>query len=535
MAVFGPYTQPVKPAEWVDPLDLNMYAKGMMYKQEMAEKNLKSIVDTHSALMSLPAYGPDKQKLAEIDQQFRQQIGSMNISNLGDMSTMSQVKGVLGQYTTNADVLAIAQRGSIYKSMLEEKESADKKNKIYLNEGMDELNDYFQGEDYIQNLKFGNDGFTYEGAGDIIEQAKKTLTPDKKYVSLGGGEYRIVESYDPEKLKTAVSTIANSNPNWIKYHKYTNNRSFKDKNADDYAKQTYSGLITENESIIAKATQLKSTTKNPKSIAYYDLKIKEANEEIANTNKKLQNPYLGINFKNEMLQASINDDIANISEAMQFHAEGETKMSERTKLSIQLSNQIVEKQYDVLAKGAAILGLSPNQVLSNPSLQPGVMEAGLKYEVDETEQKEESKARAKQKVKEELLGKLGDVKIPSTQIITVGGVAQSKALWDAFIKKGYERGEKFTEGDKSNVAAIVKEFPNMFGLTPEQTFALTSDNIKIDSKGKIKVDFGFFIRDIDAGDFSKLATGVSQAGMGETSTSTTETGTSRISGGRGSR
>ena len=43
MAVFGPYTQPVKPAEWVDPLDLNMYAKGMMYKQEMAEKNLKSI------------------------------------------------------------------------------------------------------------------------------------------------------------------------------------------------------------------------------------------------------------------------------------------------------------------------------------------------------------------------------------------------------------------------------------------------------------------------------------------------------------
>jgi len=478
MAVFGPYTQPVKSAEWVDPLDLNMYAKGTMYKQEMAEKNLKSIVDTHSALMSLPAYGPDKQKLAEIDQQFRQQIGSMNISNLGDMSTMSQVKGVLGQYTTNADVLAIAQRGSIYKSMLEEKESADKKNKIYLNEGMDELNDYFQGEDYIQNLKFGNDGFTYEGAGDIIEQAKKTLTPDKKYVSLGGGEYRIVESYDPEKLKTAVSTIANSNPNWIKYHKYTNNRSFKDKNADDYAKQTYSGLITENESIIAKATQLKSTTKNPKSIAYYDLKIKEANEEIANTNKKLQNPYLGINFKNEMLQASINDDIANISEAMQFHAEGETKMSERTKLSIQLSNQLVEKQYDVLAKGAAILGYTPNQVLSDPSLQPAAMAAASKYDVDIASQKTQARVKALADAKDAAL-KGGFDKFPDTTVITYTDptTGSSASLQYGDFKQSIQKAN--TETAKSMIAAVM----NMKNTGDPNWIPITADKVSIIGKG----------------------------------------------------
>ena len=532
---FGPYTQPVAPAKWVDPLDLNIYAKGMMYKQQLAEQNLKSITDTYNTIMSIPAYGPDKEKLAKIDQEFRQQVGSLNFSNLGDMGTMSQIRGILGQYTTNADVLAIAKRGTIYQSMLKEKDEADKKNKQYLNEGFDTLNDYFSGSDYIQNLKFGNDGFTYEGAGDIIEQAKKILTPDEKVEKLPNGQYRIVKSYDPEKLKTAVSTIANSNPNWIKYHKYTNNRAFKDKNADDYAKQTYSSLITENENIIAKANQLKSMTKNPKDIAYYDLKIKEANEQIANTNKKLNNPYLGINFKDEMFQARMNQDIENISEAIQFHAEGETKMDENTKYNRQLNNQLVEKQYDVLAKGAAILGLSPNEVLSNPSLQPGVMEAGLKYEGDESYQKSLRTAEAKQKVKQETLGKLGSASIPPSQIITVGGVAQSKALWDAFIKKGYERGQKFTQGDASNVAAIVKEFPEMFGLTSEQTYALTSDNIKIDSKGKIKVDFGFFSRDVDAGDFAKLATGVSKAGMGETSISTTETGTSRISGGRGAR
>jgi hypothetical protein len=46
MAVFGPYTTPVKPAEWVDPLNLDLYLKGTMYKQELAERTYK-IYQTH--------------------------------------------------------------------------------------------------------------------------------------------------------------------------------------------------------------------------------------------------------------------------------------------------------------------------------------------------------------------------------------------------------------------------------------------------------------------------------------------------------
>lgn len=532
---FTPYSRPVEPAKWVDPMDLNLYTKSMMYKEQMAQQNLKSITDTYSTIMSVPAYGPDREKLAQIDQQFKQQLSSMNLSNLGDLNTSSQIKSLLGQYTTNADVLAIAQRGTIYKQMLKEKQEAEKKNKIYLNEGMDALNDYFGGSDYIQNLKFGNDGFTYEGAGDIIEKAKKTLTPDKKIIDLGKGQYKIVESYDPDKLKTAITTVAQNNPGWIKYHRYMNNKAFKDKNADDYAKQTYAENITLYESAIEKLNQLKALEKNPKNIATYDLKIKQLRENIDNTNKKLTNPYLGINFKNEMFQQSMNQDVDNIAEAIQFHADGQVNMYEDTKYDRQLSNQLIEKQYDVLAKGAAILGLSPNEVLSNPSLQPGAIEAGLKYEGEESYQKSLRTAEAKQKVKQETLGKLGSASIPPSQIITVGGVTQSKALWDAFIKKGYEKGEKFTEGDKSNVAAIVREFPEMFGLTPETTYAISSESIKIDSKGNIELETGFGKRNINLGDFSKLATGVSQAGIGQTSTSTTETGTSRISGGRGAR
>lgn len=475
---FTPYSRPVEPAKWVDPMDLNLYTKSMMYKEQMAQQNLKSITDTYSTIMSVPAYGPDREKLAQIDQQFKQQLSSMNLSNLGDLNTSSQIKSLLGQYTTNADVLAIAQRGTTYKQMLKEKQEAEKKNKIYLNEGMDALNDYFGGSDYIQNLKFGNDGFTYEGAGDIIEKAKKTLTPDKKIIDLGKGQYKIVESYDPDKLKTAITTVAQNNPGWIKYHRYMNNKAFKDKNADDYAKQTYAENITLYESAIEKLNQLKALEKNPKNIATYDLKIKQLRENIDNTNKKLTNPYLGINFKNEMFQQSMNQDVDNIAEAIQFHADGQVNMYEDTKYDRQLSNQLIEKQYDVLAKGAAILGYSANQVLSDPALQQAAMAAASKYDVDISTQKTQARVKALTEAKDAAL-KGGFDKFPDTSVITYTdpSTGSSKSLQYGDFKQTLQKASPETA--KQMVAAVM----NMKNQNDPNWVPITADKVSIVGKG----------------------------------------------------
>jgi hypothetical protein len=341
---FGPYTQPVTPAKWVDPLDLNMYAKGMMYKQEMAEKNLKSITDTYNSIMSIPAYGPDKQKLAEIDQQFRQQVGSLNISNLGDMGTMSQIKGVLGQYTTNADVLAIAQRGSIYESMLKEKNEADKKNKIYVNRGMNKLNKYFNGDEYIQNLKFGNDGYVAPDAGEIMESVKNFVTPDVKLVSDGRGNYQQVKYYDPEKLKKGFDMVTSSNPNWQKYHRDQVDEMFEDKDIDQYGKQYYQGIVQNYEDLKNKAALAMSTTTDKKKAADYQKIIAEYDAEIGNINKKLQNPYFGTSFKQDYIQKTMNQDINNMISAINFVDQGDLKMDRATEMSRQLNNDLYKMQ-----------------------------------------------------------------------------------------------------------------------------------------------------------------------------------------------
>lgn len=520
---FGPYSQVVKPAEWVDPMDLNVYAKGTMYKQELAEKNLQSIVAAHDSLFSIPAYGPDKKKLAELDQQFRQQVAGMNISNLGSLESMSQIKGLIGQYSTNADILSIAERGYNYKSMLKEKEEADKKNKIYMNRGMKKLNSYFSGEDYVQNLKYGNDGYIAPDAVEIYTAVDKLVTPDEKMVDLGGGNYQIVKTYDPTKLTKAFETVVASNPNWEKYYRDLNEDAFDGVNADELAKQSYSGLITENQSIIAQATQLKNATKDPKTRAYYDSKIAEAQQEIADTNKKLSNPYMGIVFKQESLSQSKKNAIKQMSEAMQFKAEGEVKMTKSAEINAQLSKEMTMEGYKFLLPGASQYNLSRSEVLQLASkgqitkdgkvvTLADVGNAAIDYEAKEAYQKSLKSAEAKAKVKQETLGKLGNPKISPSEQITIGGVTQSKQLWDMLIKKGSEKKADFTAGDKSSVAAIIKEFPDMFGLTAEQTYALTGENIQFNSKGQIKIDTGFFSRELDAADFSKISTAVSTAG-----------------------
>jgi hypothetical protein len=474
MAVFGPYTQPVKPAEWVDPLDLNMYAKGMMYKQEMAEKNLKSIVDTHNTLMSLPAYGPDKQKLAEIDQQFRQQLGSMNISNLGDMSTMSQVKGVLGQYTTNADVLAIAQRGSIYKSMLEEKEAADKKNKIYVNRGMSKLNKYFNGEEYIQNLKFGNDGYTAPDAAEIMEGVKKFITPDVKLVSDGRGNYQQMKYYDPEKVKNAFNMVTESNPNWQKYHRDQVDEMLEDKNVTEYGQQYYNNFIEKYQTVYDQALMLRDKTTDKRKAAEYQKVMDQYSSEIANVQKKIQNPYFETAFRSELVNKSIQDDISNMSDAIEFTEMGDYKMDDATKMSRQYGYDTLKMQqkefYELMPymtqEDRAKIGTGRQNEIDLP---------GYKQFMDQSKAKAAAIALNPNLANTEIIKGIGGTYKEITDLISQADSEGNKTIVNSPLAQ-------------QKIVDIIKARPELFpNISPEIIKSLKPNDIEI-SDNEIEID-----------------------------------------------
>lgn len=541
---FGPYSQIVKPAEWVDPLNLDLYAKGTMYKQQLAEKNLQSIVAAHDSLFSIPAFGPDKRKLAELDEQFRQQVAGMDISNLGSLEAMSQIRGLIGQYSTNSDILTIAERGYNWKKMEKEKEAAEKKNKPYMNLGMFQLGKYFQGDEYIQNLKYGNDGYTYD-ATEMYEAVDKLVTPDKKIITLPNGEYYIEETYDPNKLKKAFEVVSANYPAFGKYVRDMNELYFMENNPEVAAKERYSALITENQNIINKATELKKTAKDAKTISYYESIIKQANDEILNTNKKLENPYIGIAFRQENLGNIKNEQLGNMIEAFQFKAQGKIDMRKSAEISAQLNKEMTMERYKLLLPGTMQYNLTDSeirelvrngQVTKNglPITLNDVSEAAVTFKANQKFQEALQTANARARVKQETIAKLGNKQVPGTTQIDLGGVIQSKSLWDNLINKGSSGNPEWSEADKAGVLGAIKAFPEEFGLREDQVSMLTIDNIKLSKKGGIQLNYGAFTWNVDAGNFANVSTAISKAatetGTAGTSTGTPTGGTSRIPG-----
>jgi hypothetical protein len=173
MAVFGPYTQPVKPAEWVDPLDLNLYAKGTMYKQQLAEQNLQNLTEKFASAFNVPAYGIDAQELGLIENDFKEKLKSLNLSNLSDMSTVSQMRGLINQYTspTTAEgkkMLSIGSRGYKFKDWEEKIKKYEEKGlqvPVWNLKAYQDAQNYYAGNEFQENKSFTGDvkaGFDWD-------------------------------------------------------------------------------------------------------------------------------------------------------------------------------------------------------------------------------------------------------------------------------------------------------------------------------------------------------------------------------------
>ena len=207
---FGPYTQPVAPAKWVDPLDLNIYAKGMAYKQELAEKNLQNLTTAYSSTFGVPAYGADARRLAELEQGFRDKIGSLNISNLSDMGTVSQLRGLINQYSSantqeGKDLMAISKRGTFYKDELERKKEADEKGLPYYGRGLKQLEDYYNQNDFYTDPKNVSLGSGFIGV-NLAKERSAVLkdVPKEKYLGKDGFYH---ERYNQDALKQALTGL----------------------------------------------------------------------------------------------------------------------------------------------------------------------------------------------------------------------------------------------------------------------------------------------------------------------------------------
>lgn len=216
---FTPYSKPVEPAKWVDPMDLNLYAKSMMYKQELADKNMQDLSTAYNSLFSIDAYGPDKRRLSELENEFRQEVSGMNFSDLSNMQTMNQIKNIIRKFGSNKDALAISQR-SAFKAQEEKKmEEARKKGRTYSNRNYDRMMNYFNGEDYMETPKNFN-----LSSGYLVPEIQKkqdaiTKAATRQATELGpDGRIRTYNKVDGERAQKLWAQAISNDPELIRYY-----------------------------------------------------------------------------------------------------------------------------------------------------------------------------------------------------------------------------------------------------------------------------------------------------------------------------
>jgi hypothetical protein len=488
MAVFGPYTQPVKPAEWVDPLDLNMYAKGMAYKQQLAEENLKKFTDKFSSAFNLPAYGVDAQQLSKLEQDFKNNLDSLNLSNLSDMSTVSQMNGLINQYTSGAtkegkDLMAIAKRGSFYQSESKKQQEAEEKGLPFYSRGFQELQNYYNGTEFFTDPKdlSLNSGFVGVNLSKERNEALKNV-PKEKYLKNG----RYYERYNQDALNEALNMF------------YTDQRVQKQIQYDIEEKWKDKDWETEGINQISSYKQEAQNLYNEAVKAGRQDIAQDALNDITTYDKMIQDPkgyseQIKTTVYNEELQNRINTD----KEHANFNSVD--KADEYAMKAQDLANTKAAKLYDMQLKTGIMRNANESESAYMTRLAEGAYEKDLEIARAKQEIKTEAQLAveaAKQTGKEKLATMKFDQalsKVPKGQ-----KTPASKAivnLAQGAVVKGDDEEEIVKTLVKQNWDKFVKEFKDRFpdkGIADEED----KEGVDFDDDGNIAVEF-----DITGGDW----------------------------------
>lgn len=156
---FTNYSTPIKPASFEAPLDLDLYAKGTLYKENLAKANLQDISASYNNVFNIPTYGKDKEKIAELEGNLKNELSQMNLANLGNMETASQIKNLISKYSQNKDVMGIAQRYGSYQNELKKKEDAESKGGSYYSSLLKDANKYYNSGEFLSDKRFNKPGY----------------------------------------------------------------------------------------------------------------------------------------------------------------------------------------------------------------------------------------------------------------------------------------------------------------------------------------------------------------------------------------
>jgi hypothetical protein len=489
---FGPYSQIVTPAAYVPEIDPNILLKGAETTQAYQERAFKELSDSENALFGINANGPDKQALSQIRENFNNDMKNLTYGDLSSPQTMSKVRGLIKQYSSNPDLIGISQRTHTFQNMEEERKTALKEGKPYFNTGYNEAIKYFSGSDYLKDKTFSNNGFIGINMAKERADSLKDVPKISKWVTVGGYKKEI-KSYDPEALDEALNAFY-SDPRIERQMKYEFDEKYNNYDWETEGVSRLDAYKSNAQNIVDKAYQLMKTAP-PNSEEYQNAKLayERYQNEVSNYDKMISDPksyaqsMKNITFYNELSERKKLDALNS-----QFSSEEQIKVDEYTLESVKLDSDIIKEKYKQFLPGLVAYNLSQSEasaILNKGEIikkgqlitMNDVGKASIEYAAKQQYEKSLQAAKAKQKVKTETLGQLGDNTISPSQDITIGGLKLTKSEWSETTKKFNDPKAIYALADYHAITAIAKEYPEYFGLN-EQIVSDPNFIIKIEDE-----------------------------------------------------
>ena len=356
MVTITSYTVPTSPENLYKPIDDNILAMGEREQYNRAEKASEKISSSYSNLFNIPAQGKDAEILNQYQEEAKQQISQLTKSGLDNPQTIQKINNLISQYTTNADIQAIAKRSFTHEAEAKKEQAAADKGETYRSPAKKSIEDYWNSGVYLKNptnINFST-GWVMPDQGKIMKQAKELVEPTIEIITDAQGRRQEVKRYNPEDLKLAIEQVASSNPNYEKELNYQFQEQYADTDWDDYSKQENSTLVLEAVNNKEAATLLYQQTKDPKYLKI----IANSNDVINTFSDVYENPDSPEQTKLRVYQDFKNKQIYQAISAMDAEQRKPVAMDELKKAQMDLSNDLYKMRETELFKLETDSGLS---------------------------------------------------------------------------------------------------------------------------------------------------------------------------------
>jgi hypothetical protein len=343
MPGFSQYSQVVKPAEYVEPVSLDLLAKGAVYKEQMLEQNLESINSLISNGYDIPSLqGIDTEKKNEIMEKVKQQASQLSYSELTNPAIANQLKGYINSVINDPDMKGIMQRGYTGEKIQREQQEAFDKNQTYWNQGLNDLQKYQSQGKYLRDFKITDNGGITPDMGSLIKKTKDILgeAPTTFVIDANGNQHSI-KKYDEDKFMEVLQQVAG--PQYAAYARHNFDTKYENVDpTEDYkeAQKPTIAYLTQAKAAAQAVLVNKNATAADKQEAQNA--INAVDKGLAHITSLSNDPSLRSVLLDDLFNMEYKQGFSDAASTANAISTGKMEMTDATKLARELNNKLAE-------------------------------------------------------------------------------------------------------------------------------------------------------------------------------------------------